>query len=72
MAPEVEDADPVAIPTHTERPDHVIDRRVVNRGRHPEEAGVHEGRHRLGDRLALVEQAAEVTLVVDPVVGERE
>ena len=67
MAAEVKDADLVVV--IAKRADHVMDGRVVD-GRGYVEAGPDERSERLGDRLLLVEQAAQVTLVVDPVVGE--
>ena len=69
MAAEVEDADLVVV--IAKGAEHVLYGRVVERRGHVE-PGPDERSERLCDRLLLVEQAAQVTLVVDPVVGERQ
>lgn len=69
MAAKMEDAD--LIGAIAEGTDHVGDRRVMDREQHIEARPAHRS-ERLGDHLALVEQAPEMTLVIDPVVGERE
>jgi hypothetical protein len=69
MATEMEHANLIA--ALTECFDHAVGRRVVDDGQHPE-AGLDRRPDRLADRHAFIEQASQMTLVIDPVVGECE